>query len=77
MVPVFRRRRRKHRWGADHGRGKADGEQLRQAAAATEPRPKRSYGAVPFPMVFQALGAELPMRVLLVALGLSRPQPRS
>jgi hypothetical protein len=29
-----KRSRRKHRWGADHGRGKAHGEQLRSAAGA-------------------------------------------
>ena len=65
------------RQGADRGGGKATSEQLRQVVRAAEPRLSVSYGAVPFPMVFQAFGAKPPMRVLLVALGLSRPQPRS
>ena len=33
---------------AHHGRGKADGEQLRQAALAARPRPERRLRSAPF-----------------------------
>ena len=59
------RSRREHRRGADHGRGKTVGEQLRQAAGAARPRLKRRLQpAPPIGMLeVQDLGASIANRL--------------